>query len=257
LNIYSRVEAIKILNGGDIMKKLVIGFLLVSMILVPMFVSAQQGDTAVENRMMVSSLLSAFPDFLTEDIINQLRAQGYGYGEIAIISVIATQSSNNITDVINYAKENNLGWGETANYFGVKLSRIGLYINPKDEAEISGMNYLLRQRYQLSNYDIYRLRLKGLKSDEILVCYELYSRLDPKGENPELLQSIIRAREQKRDWNRIVEQVSNAGQSAQIREEAKARGKNQQQGNQQQGNQQQGNQQQGNQQQGPNNRNPK
>ncbi len=203
------------------MKRLVVSILVVSLLAVPIIVSAHEDDVTVENEMMVNILLSAFPDLITEDLIRDLRANGYGYGEIVIICIIASQSNTGVTDVINYAEANNLGWGEVAKYFGVKLSKVGLVINPQDRGDSAGIMYLLRERYRLSNAEVYRLRLQGLKLSDILVCYELYSRLDPENKNPELLQNIIRAREGKKEWHRIIEQVSNAGQTTQIKEENK------------------------------------
>jgi len=63
-----------------------------------------------------------------------------------------------------------------------------------------------------------------LKLSDILVSYELYSRLDPQNKNPELLQNILRAREERKEWRRIIDQVSNAGQITQIKEENKVKG---------------------------------
>jgi len=206
------------------MKRLVVSILVVSLLLAPIIVSAQEDDTTVENGMMVNILLSAFPNLLTENLIRDLRADGYGYGEIAIICIIASQSGKDLTEVINYAKENNLGWGEVARYFGVKLSKVGLVINPQDRGDSAGIMYLLRERYRVSNAEVYRLRLQGLKLSDILVSYELYSRLDPQNKNPELLQNILRAREERKEWRRIIDQVSNAGQITQIKEENKIKG---------------------------------
>ncbi|MGC8970752.1 MAG: hypothetical protein ACP5K2_00950 [bacterium] len=123
------------------MKKLVVGILVVSILLLPVLALADE-ETGLESRKMVDTLLSVFSNLLTEEMINELRAQGYGYGEIAIMCLIASQSGTSLTDVINYAKENNLGWGEVANHFGVKLSKLGLVLNQKDRGESAGISYL-------------------------------------------------------------------------------------------------------------------
>lgn len=133
------------------MKKLLIGILVASIILVPIIAIASEGSPTGENRGIVSNLLLVFPNLLTEELINQLRAQGYGYGEIAIICIIATESGKSLQEVINYAKENNLGWGEVANYYGVKFSKLGITINQRDRGESAGMNYLLKEANKFSN----------------------------------------------------------------------------------------------------------
>lgn len=127
------------------MKRLLVSVLVASMLLMPILAVAD------ESRVMVNNLLTVFPNLLTEELINQLRNEGYGYGEIAIICIIATESGNSLQDVINYAKENNLGWGEVANHYGVKFSKLGLVINQKDRGESAGMSYLLREVNRLSN----------------------------------------------------------------------------------------------------------
>ncbi|MBC7320400.1 hypothetical protein H5T89_07120 [bacterium] len=133
------------------MKKLLVGVLVASMLLIPILAIADEGSLVGENRVMVNNLLLVFPNLLTEELINQLRNEGYGYGEIAIICIIASESNTSLQDVINYAKENNLGWGEVASYYGVKFSKLGLVINQKDRGESAGMNYLLRESNRLSN----------------------------------------------------------------------------------------------------------
>lgn len=132
------------------MKKLVAGVLVVSILLLPVLALADEG-TELESRKMEETLLSVFNSLLTLDIIRQLRSEGYGYGEIAIICLIASQSGKSLEDVINYAKENNLGWGEVANYFGVKLSKLGLVLNQKDRGESAGISYLRREMNRLSD----------------------------------------------------------------------------------------------------------
>lgn len=131
------------------MKRVIVSIILVAFLLVPLSISAGEGSSSTEGRKIIDSLLTVFSNLLNEDLINQLRSQGYGYGEIAIICIIATQGDTSITDVINYAKENNLGWGEVAKNFGVQLSKIGLQINSKDANE-AGLNYLYRERYRHS-----------------------------------------------------------------------------------------------------------
>lgn len=251
------------------MKRLVIGLIIVSIVLMPVVVSAQ-GEN-LESGMMANTLLSAFPNLLAQDLIQQLRNQGYGYGEIAIMCVIASQSNNSLTDVINYAEGNNVGWGEVASHFGIKLSKIGLTLHSSNSTEDSAISYLLRERYGLSNYDIYRLRLEGLKPQDILLACEIYSRLDPQGDNPALLQNILTEREQNKNWNKTIEQlgldknslqdirsnsmnqiglvvketvqnrlkIENAGQSTQIREQTRTEEENQEQHEMQQQNQNQ------------------
>lgn len=110
------------------MKKLLIGVLVASIILMPILAMADDGVPLGENKGLVGNLLLVFPNLLTEELINQLRAQGYGYGVIAIICVIATESDKNLEEVISYAEENDLGWGEVASYLGVKLSKLRLTI---------------------------------------------------------------------------------------------------------------------------------
>lgn len=129
------------------MKRFIVGILLVSLLLVPVFVSADESSTT-ETRTIIESLLSVFPD-LTLDLISELRAQGYGYGEIAIICIIASKSDNTLTDVINYAKENNLGWGEVAKHFGVELSKVGIYINSQKKVDDAGLKYIARERHRI------------------------------------------------------------------------------------------------------------
>ncbi len=133
------------------MKKLLIGILVASIILMPILAMADDSAPLGENKGLVSNLLLVFGDLLTEELINQLRVQGYGYGEIAIICIIATESGKSLEEVINYAEENDLGWGEVASYFGVKLSKLGLTINKKDRGESGGLEYLLREAKRLSN----------------------------------------------------------------------------------------------------------
>lgn len=130
------------------MKRVIVSIILVGLLVIPFSVFAEDSQP-LESRKIIDSLLTSFPNLLNEDIIAQLRAQGYGYGEIAIICIIATQGNTSITDVVNYAKENNLGWGEVAKNFGVQLSKIGLQINSKDANE-AGLNYLYRERYRHS-----------------------------------------------------------------------------------------------------------
>lgn len=132
------------------MKKLVVGILVVSILLLPVLALADE-ETELESRKMEETLLSTFSTLLTLDLIRELRSEGYGYGEIAIMCLIASQSGTPLTDVINYAKDNNLGWGEVATYFGVKLSKLGLVLNQKDRGESAGISYLRREMNKVSD----------------------------------------------------------------------------------------------------------
>jgi len=166
-------------------------------------------SNSLENKVIVKALLDAFPTFLTAELIDELYNSGYGYGEIAIMCAIATRNGNiSLDDVKDYVISNpELGWGEIAKYFGVNLSKLGTYHRlDKDNLRRAAIEYLLERNYGVINEALKNLQLHGLSEIDILTAYSFYNILDQENSNVDILNNILRLREQHRSWLKIMEE---------------------------------------------------
>ncbi len=71
------------------------------------------------------------------EMIEELRDQGLGYGEIAIIQLLQERSGKTIEEILSLFREGK-GWGEIASILGVDFSGIGEFVSqgkasPKQE----------------------------------------------------------------------------------------------------------------------------
>jgi len=191
------------------MKRLMILLLIVGVVLysLPVFGAS---NNSLEDKVIVNALLSAFPNILTPELIDNLYNSGYGYGEIAIMcAIVVRNGSITLDEVKTYVTSNpDLGWGEVARHFNVNLSKLGAYhqldrSNVRDRA----IEYLLETDYNVTEDTIKNLELQGLTQMDILTAYSLCAALGQGSINTDTLNRILTLREQHKNWIKIMEEL--------------------------------------------------
>ncbi|MFZ5753514.1 MAG: DUF5667 domain-containing protein [Bacillota bacterium] len=85
--------------------------------------TTNQQDNVSEQTTEAAVIIVTQQKELTKELVQQLRAKGWGWGEIAMVSVMAKKAEKNVSDIVAL-RDKGLGWGEIARELGVKMKDV-------------------------------------------------------------------------------------------------------------------------------------
>jgi hypothetical protein len=85
--------------------------------------TTNQQDNVSEQTTEATVIIVTQQKELTKELVQQLRAKGWGWGEIAMASVMAKKAEKNVSDIVAL-RDKGLGWGEIAKELGIKMKDV-------------------------------------------------------------------------------------------------------------------------------------
>jgi len=172
--------------------------------------SSITGTEQVTGGEMIAGCIAAFFDVPVTDVVT-LRTDGYGFGEVAAAYFLARDSGLSVAEILEL-REQEMGWGEIAQYLGLPTSHrdrnLGQIISGHlpVSGTVSAAAERLAERLGTTPEEVQALLDDGAGYGTIVVAYKLATQFEGvEGATPE---EVVAKRLSGSNWGQIRRELS-------------------------------------------------